>query len=158
MTIVNLAQNFVGSNNMNLLMPIGQFGTRIHGGKDSASARYIFTKLSPLTRLVFPQHDDNVLNFLVEDNQMIEPEWYCPIIPMVLVNGADGIGTGYSTKIPNFDVRQLVQYMKDTLYDREPQTLVLINYMYIDVALFINILFLLNEIPFTRYRITIGST
>ena len=124
MTIVNLAQNFVGSNNLNLLMPIGQFGTRIHGGKDSASARYIFTKLSPLARLVFPQHDDNVLNFLVEDNQMIEPEWYCPIIPMALVNGADGIGTGYSTKIPNFDVRQLAQYIKDLLQDREPQPLV----------------------------------
>ena len=124
MTIVNLAQNFVGSNNLNLLMPIGQFGTRIHGGKDSASARYIFTKLSPLARLVFPQHDDNVLNFLVEDNQMIEPEWYCPIIPMALVNGADGIGTGYSTRIPNFDVRQLAQYIKDILEDREPQPVV----------------------------------
>ena len=124
MTIVNLAQNFVGSNNLNLLLPIGQFGTRIHGGKDCASARYIFTKLSPLTRLVFPQHDDNVLNFLVEDNQMIEPEWYCPIIPMALVNGADGIGTGYSTKIPNFDIRDLVQYIKDMLQERDTQTLV----------------------------------
>ena len=105
-------------------MPIGQFGTRLHGGKDSASTRYIFTKLSPLARLVFPQHDDNVLSFLVEDNQMIEPEWYCPIIPMALVNGADGIGTGYSTKIPNFDVRELVQYIKDILNDRKPSTLV----------------------------------
>ncbi|XP_028390602.1 DNA topoisomerase 2-alpha-like isoform X2 [Dendronephthya gigantea] len=123
MTIVNLAQNFVGSNNLNLLMPIGQFGTRIHGGKDSASTRYIFTKLSPLARLVFPQYDDNVLNFLVEDNQMIEPEWYCPIIPMALVNGADGIGTGYSTKIPNFDIRELAQYIKDMLNDRTPSTL-----------------------------------
>ena len=124
MTIVNLAQNFVGSNNLNLLMPIGQFGTRIHGGKDSASARYIFTKLSPLARLVFPQHDDNILNFLVEDNQMIEPEWYCPIIPMALVNGADGIGTGYSTKIPNFDVRELAQYIRDMLQRCERQPLV----------------------------------
>ena len=44
-TIVNLAQNFVGTNNLNLLEPIGQFGTRLHGGKDSASPRYIFTCL-----------------------------------------------------------------------------------------------------------------
>lgn len=124
MIIVNLAQNFVGSNNLNLLLPISQFGTQIHEGKDCASSRYIFTKLSPLARLAFPAHDDAVLNFLVEDNQVIEPEWYCPIIPMVLVNGADGIGTGYSTKIPNFDVRELVQYIKDLLQDKEPQELV----------------------------------
>ena len=52
-TIINLAQNFVGSNNINLLLPIGQFGTRLHGGKDAASPRYIFTALSPLTRLLF---------------------------------------------------------------------------------------------------------
>ena len=44
-TIINLAQNYVGSNNMNLLQPIGQFGTRLHGGKDAASPRYIFTQL-----------------------------------------------------------------------------------------------------------------
>jgi DNA topoisomerase-2 len=50
-TIINLAQNFVGSNNLNLLQPIGQFGTRLHGGKDAASPRYIFTMLSPLARL-----------------------------------------------------------------------------------------------------------
>ena len=121
MIIVNLAQNFVGSNNLNLLMPIGQFGTRLCGGKDSASARYIFTKLSPLARHVYPILDDAVLNFRVEDNQVIEPEWYCPIIPMVLVNGADGVGTGYSTKIPNYDIRQLVKYMRDLLEGNEPE-------------------------------------
>ena len=38
-TIINLAQNFVGSNNVNLLQPIGQFGTRLNGGKDAASPR-----------------------------------------------------------------------------------------------------------------------
>lgn len=43
--IINLAQNYVGSNNINLLQPIGQFGTRLHMGKDAASPRYIFTML-----------------------------------------------------------------------------------------------------------------
>uniref|UniRef100_A0A8R1DUW9 DNA topoisomerase 2 n=1 Tax=Caenorhabditis japonica TaxID=281687 RepID=A0A8R1DUW9_CAEJA len=111
-TIVNLAQDFVGSNNINLLLPIGQFGTRLQGGKDSASARYIFTQLSPVTRSIFPAHDDNVLRFLYEENQRIEPEWYCPIIPMVLVNGAQGIGTGWSTNIPNFNPREIVKNVK----------------------------------------------
>lgn len=90
MTIVNLAQNFVGSNNINLLMPNGQFGTRLSGGKDSASPRYIFTMMSPLTRLIFHPHDDPLLQYQVDDNQKIEPVWYIPIIPMVLVNGCEG--------------------------------------------------------------------
>ncbi|XP_009980526.1 PREDICTED: DNA topoisomerase 2-alpha, partial [Tauraco erythrolophus] len=112
MTIINLAQNFVGSNNLNLLQPIGQFGTRLHGGKDSASPRYIFTMLSPLARLLFPPMDDNILRFLYDDNQRVEPEWYMPIIPMVLINGAEGIGTGWSCKIPNFDIREVVNNIR----------------------------------------------
>ena len=95
-TIVNMAQNYVGSNNLNTLVPHGQFGTRHLGGKDSASPRYICTMLSTLTRLVFPVYDDYVLKFLFEDNQKIEPEWYCPILPMILINGAEGIILHYA--------------------------------------------------------------
>ncbi len=108
-TIINLAQNFVGSNNLNLLMPIGQFGTRLHGGKDAASPRYIFTNLSPLTRFLFNQKDDPLLDYINDDGQFVEPEFYCPIVPTVLVNGAEGIGTGWAVKIPNYNVRDLVE-------------------------------------------------
>lgn len=94
MTIVNLAQDYVGSNNLNLLLPNGQFGTRDQGGKDHASARYIFTELSSLTRTIFNSADDPLLTYLKEDNDLIEPEYYMPIIPVVLLNGAEGIGTG----------------------------------------------------------------
>ncbi|VCX40920.1 unnamed protein product [Gulo gulo] len=120
MTIINLAQNFVGSNNLNLLQPIGQFGTRLHGGKDSASPRYIFTMLSPLARLLFPPKDDHTLKFLYDDNQRVEPEWYIPIIPMVLINGAEGIGTGWSCKIPNFDIREVVNNIRRLMDGEEP--------------------------------------
>ncbi|XP_011381397.1 DNA topoisomerase 2-alpha [Pteropus vampyrus] len=120
MTIINLAQNFVGSNNLNLLQPIGQFGTRLHGGKDSASPRYIFTMLSPLARLLFPPQDDHTLKFLYDDNQRVEPEWYIPIIPMVLINGAEGIGTGWSCKIPNFDIREVVNNIRLLMDGEEP--------------------------------------
>ncbi|XP_072431341.1 DNA topoisomerase 2-beta isoform X2 [Chiloscyllium punctatum] len=120
MTIVNLAQNFVGSNNISLLQPIGQFGTRLHGGKDAASPRYIFTMLSPLARLLSPQMDDNLLKFLYDDNQRVEPEWYCPIIPMVLVNGAEGIGTGWACRIPNYDARELVNNVRRMLDGLDP--------------------------------------
>lgn len=122
-TIVNLAQDFVGSNNVNLLLPIGQFGTRLQGGKDSASARYIFTQLSPVTRSIFPAHDDNVLRFLYEENQRIEPEWYCPVIPMVLCNGAQGIGTGWSTNIPNYNPREIVKNVKRLIAGEQQKAL-----------------------------------
>ncbi|XP_061666786.1 DNA topoisomerase 2-alpha [Syngnathoides biaculeatus] len=121
MTIVGLAQNYVGSNNLNLLQPLGQFGTRLHGGKDSASPRYIFTMLSPLARLLFPATDDNLLKYNYDDNQRVEPEWYIPIIPTVLINGSDGIGTGWASRIPNYDVREIVTNMTRMLNGEEPQ-------------------------------------
>ncbi|KAL1128861.1 hypothetical protein AAG570_013395 [Ranatra chinensis] len=118
-TIINLAQNYVGSNNINILQPIGQFGTRLQGGKDAASPRYIFTMLSPLARLIFHPHDDPLLTYLKEDNQRIEPVWYIPIIPMLLVNGAEGIGTGWMTKIPNFNPRELVANIKSLIHNSD---------------------------------------
>ncbi|ESQ54348.1 hypothetical protein EUTSA_v10024219mg [Eutrema salsugineum] len=114
-TIIGMAQDYVGSNNINLLQPIGQYGTRTAGGKDAASARYIFTKLSPATRVLFPKDDDVLLNYLNEDGQKIEPTWYMPIIPTVLVNGCEGIGTGWSTFIPNYNPREIVANVRRLL-------------------------------------------
>ena len=101
--IVGMAQNFVGANNINLLQPNGQFGTRIMGGNDSASARYIHTQLNPIVDTIFPQADLPLLEYINDDGLMVEPKWYCPILPMVLVNGMVGIGTGFSTKIPQYN-------------------------------------------------------
>ena len=123
-TIIHLAQNFVGSNNINILQPIGQFGTRLSGGKDSASPRYIFTQLSPLARNIFNEHDEPLLNHLTDDNQKIEPEWYIPILPMVLVNGADGIGTGWMTKIPNFNPREIVENIRRLMRGKDVKPMV----------------------------------
>uniref|UniRef100_W4VRX5 DNA topoisomerase 2 n=1 Tax=Corethrella appendiculata TaxID=1370023 RepID=W4VRX5_9DIPT len=123
-TIVNLAQNYVGSNNINLLYPGGQFGTRLLGGKDSASPRYIFTMMTQLTRLIFHPADDPLLEKQFEDNQRIEPVWYIPVIPMVLVNGAEGIGTGWSTKIPNFNPRDIIQNLRRMIAGDDPKPLI----------------------------------
>ena len=103
-TIVNLAQNFVGANNLNLLEPSGQFGTRLAGGKDAASSRYIFTRLAPQTRKIFDTADSPVLKYVIDDGQRVEPEYYVPVVPMILVNGAEGIGTGFSCYVPPYDV------------------------------------------------------
>lgn len=99
-TIINLAQNFVGSNNLNLLEPSGQYGTRDAGGKDHAASRYIFTEPTALARVLFNSADDALLNQQKDDGMAIEPEFYMPIIPMVLVNGAEGIGTGMRAVFP----------------------------------------------------------
>ncbi|KAH7527912.1 hypothetical protein FEM48_Zijuj05G0016600 [Ziziphus jujuba var. spinosa] len=109
------AKDYVGSNNINLLQPNGQFGTRNLGGKDHASARYIFTRLSPITRFLFPKDDDKLLDYLNEDGQTIEPTWYVPIIPTVLVNGSEGIGTGWSSYIPNYNPRDIVANIRRLL-------------------------------------------
>ena len=85
-----MAQNFVGSNNINLLEPSGQFGTRLVGGADAASPRYIFTHLAPVARLLFPEDDDVLLDYLEDDGLSIEPQFYCPVIPLILVNGCQG--------------------------------------------------------------------
>ena len=106
--IVGLAQIYVGTNNINLLDPNGQFGSRIQGGNDSSSPRYIYTLLSQLTKLIFKDEDSCVLNYLEEDGLTIEPEYYIPIIPMILVNGGIGIGTGFSTNIPQFNPENII--------------------------------------------------
>ncbi len=120
--IVAMAQNFVGSNNINLLEPKGQFGSMLAGGQDSASERYIFTHLNPLTRGIFPELDDKILHYLEDDGMLIEPEYYVPIIPFVLVNGQTGIGTGFSTSIPSYNPQQIIDYLKSKLEQREQIT------------------------------------
>jgi DNA topoisomerase II len=111
-TIVGMAQNYVGSNNINLLFPDGQFGSRFYGGNDAASARYIFTRLEKLTRAIFRSEDEGILEKQYEDNHEIEPVYYAPIIPMIIVNDVAGIGTGYATKIPPTNPAWLIENCK----------------------------------------------
>ena len=113
--IVGMAQEFVGSNNINLLMPNGQFGTRLQGGSDSASERYIFTMLNPITKFIYRIEDTGILSYLDDDGTPVEPEFYVPIIPMILVNGSTGIGTGFSTDIMCYNPQQIIQYIKNEL-------------------------------------------
>lgn len=113
--IVNMAQNFVGSNNINLLEPNGQFGTRLQGGYDSASERYIFTMLNSLTRYLFPEADDAVLKYVNDDGTIVEPEFYAPIIPFALINGISGIGTGFSCNIAPYNPKQIIGYLRNKL-------------------------------------------
>ena len=120
--IVNMAQNYVGSNNINLLRPNGQFGSRLQGGDDSASERYIFTQLSEITRICFPEADDAILHFLEDDGTRVEPEYYVPIIPNVLINGISGIGTGFSSSIPPYHPADITRYLRTKLAENQTNT------------------------------------
>ena len=114
-TIVGMAQDFVGSNNVSWFVPQGQFGTRIQGGKDSASPRYIHTYLQPNISQLIPKEDFDSLDYRDDDGLLVEPYWYCPILPMLLINGARGIGTGYSTFIPPCNPHKILEGLRKFL-------------------------------------------
>lgn len=119
-TIIKMAQRFVGSNNVCLLTSDGQFGSRLSGGKDAASGRYIFSKLEPVHAALFPPSDDAVLDYRREENTTIEPVCYYPCIPFLLVNGCTaGIGTGWSTFIPNYNIVDVIRSVRRWI-DGEP--------------------------------------
>lgn len=118
-TLVNLAQNFVGSNNINYMEPDGGFGTRLAGGADAASARYIYTQLSPFARKLFPAQDDPLLESNFDDDDKIEPVHYVPILPTILLNGSEGIGTGWSSAIPNYNPEDIVANLRKWMSGEE---------------------------------------
>ena len=114
-TIVGMAQTFVGSNNINLLVPIGQFGSRLLGGKDSASPRYIHTHLEPIVEKIFKKEDQAILNHTEDDGLIVEPDTYLPVVPLLPINGCVGIGTGFSTDIPPHHPLSITKMIKDRL-------------------------------------------
>jgi len=120
-TIINMAQNYVGSNNINLLHPEGMFGTRRMNGNDAASARYIYTYLAPIARVLYNRDDLALLKYNKDDTEKeIEPEWFLPILPMVLINGCEGIGTGYNTFVYPHNPLEIVANIKRMLAGEEP--------------------------------------
>lgn len=122
-TMIGMAQNFVGSNNLNLLEPVGNFGSRDKGGKDAAAARYIFTTLTPLTRYIFHPDDDDVLDYLEDEGMRIQPQHYAPVVPMILINGNSGIGTGWSSMVPNYNPRDVVANLRRLINNEECQSM-----------------------------------
>lgn len=112
-TIRGMAQRYVGSNNMPYLFNDGQFGSRLENGADGASGRYIFTKGEEYLRELFIEEDDYYLKNLEDDGDVIEKEYYLPIIPTILINGATGIGTGFSTSIPCYNPNDIINWIKE---------------------------------------------
>lgn len=115
-TIIKMAQNFTGSkNNLELLVPDGQFGTRLQLGDDSSQPRYIFTYASKWTKYIFDPRDNPLLVYNIEEQEKVEPEAFVPIIPMILINGAKGIGTGYSNYTPSYNPKEIISLLLEKL-------------------------------------------
>ena len=118
--IIGMAQTYVGANNINLLEPLGAFGSRLAGGSDAASPRYIFTKMNPIAMKIFDHKDSSLLKYLESDGSPIEPEWFAPVLPMILVNGTLGIGTGFSTSVLQYNPKEIIKYIKSMLVNVKP--------------------------------------
>lgn len=121
-TMVKMAQSFIGSNNVPFLQDIGQFGSRI--SPDASATRYIFTKLTEAYDKIFNKEDEHILEYLEDDGQSIEPKYYLPIIPTVLINGSDGMGTGFACRILNYNPRDLIDATKKLLNNKSHAPLI----------------------------------
>lgn len=120
-TIINMAQRFVGANNLPLLVDDGNFGSRLLNGGDAANGRYIETRFESYVTSLFPEADDNILDDIVDDGDVIEKKFYIPIIPTILANGAQGIGTGYSTNIACYNPQDLITSIRARLNKKQNQ-------------------------------------
>ena len=123
-TIVGMAQDFVGSNNINFLLPKGQLGSRISNGADAASPRYTFVQMNPVTLSIFKKEDSAVLTWNTDEGVTTEPVFYCPVIATLLVNGCRSIATGYSTNIHPYNVYDLISNVRKRLKNERRSPLV----------------------------------
>lgn len=123
-TIISMAQRFVGSNNISLLFPAGQFGSRLQGGEDASAPRYIETRLDDLTPLIVREEDNIILERMLDDGIRIEPNVFSPIIPLILVNGTQGIGTGFSTFVPCYNPIDIINNIILLINNKQPKELI----------------------------------
>lgn len=114
--IVGMAQKYVGCGHVQLVHGEGQFGTRIVGGKDAASSRYIHCDISKSANLMFPPEDEPLLQRNTDDDHKpIEACYYIPVLPLLLLNGSVGIGTGWSCNVPCFSPQLIGEAYKERI-------------------------------------------
>ena len=117
-TIVAMAQDFVGANNLPYFTQDGQFGTRNKGGKDASNTRYSFTRPQWWINYVYRREDHALLEMEEEDGEVTQPKTLLPIIPMALVNGENGIATAWSTWVASHHPLDLTEWLLARLEGR----------------------------------------
>lgn len=115
--IVNLAANYLGTNNMNMLEPAGNFGTRFT--PEASAPRYIYTHKSKYFDYLFNKDDTEILIKQTFEGHKIEPKFYLPSLPMLLVNGSEGMATGFAQKILPRDPKSVEKYLRNRLTDKK---------------------------------------
>ena len=119
-----MANEFPGTNNLPLLYRDGMFGTRLEGANDAADGRYIFTKMEKLTELLFRKEDEPILERVNDDGDFVQPHFYMPILPMILVNGCvAGIGTGWSSTVPCYNPTDLIKCIRQWMEKKPMDTI-----------------------------------
>lgn len=114
--IVNLGQDFAGTNNIPLLQKKGNFGTRF--SQEASASRYIYTYGTPQFFELFKKEDSPILKHQYFEGQQIEPMYYVPSLPILLVNGSEGVSSGFAQKILPRDPKEVTKYIKATLAGR----------------------------------------
>jgi len=116
-SIIQIAQNHIGSNNIPLLQREGNFGTRFE--PTASATRYIFTKKEDYFDDIFSKEYNDVLIEQEFEGTIIEPRFYIPTIPLILINGSEGIATGFAQKILPRNKKEVIQYIKAKLNNEE---------------------------------------
>jgi DNA topoisomerase-2 len=109
--VIGLAQSYPGSNNINLLFGEGQFGSRL--SHESASPRYIHVKKSSMFNKIFNKEDENILIDQYDGVDKIEPKFYLPTIPLLLVNGSLGTGNGFKCNIASYSIESIYEFLDE---------------------------------------------
>ena len=111
--ITNMAKKYVGSNNINLLFPDGSFGSRFD--EEPGAPRYIFVAKEPIIDAIFSKADLEIVDKQVFEGSEIEPSFLIPTIPLLLINGASGVGTGFKQQILPRNPKVIIKMIKDML-------------------------------------------
>ena len=111
--IITMAQRF--KNNAPLLEEEGQFGSL--RSPQAGAPRYIGTKLNENFKLLYK--DSELLEHKEEEGEQIEPKFFLPIIPTVLINGSSGIAVGFASNILNRDVKSIIECCQKILSDKK---------------------------------------
>ena len=111
--LVSMAQNFAGSNNIPLLQRKGTFGNRLK--PVAAAGRYIFTCKEDYLDKIFRKEDEALLTEQIFEGDKIEPKFYIPVIPMLVVNGNVGLTTGFTQRILPRNPKDVIKYIEAKL-------------------------------------------
>ena len=115
-TIVKMGRDFAGTNNCPLVQKAGQYGNRMDN--EASAARYIKASIHKKNfDMFFSKDDDPLLERLYQEEQFVEPKNYFPVLPLCLVNGADGIGVGFATSIRQHSVEDVLRAVREVLQE-----------------------------------------